>query len=121
MYEKVVEDIEVKGVGSVQETFLNSVYGPVSMDGNKYYSLMWAPLGPTDTSVEGMYLTNIATNWEEFRLGCAGWVGMLFNAAYGDVEGNIGIQILGKLPIRVEGDRGLVPRLGNGTYDWKTM
>lgn len=112
------QNINVKGVGNVTETFTNSVYGPVSIDGDDYYSLHWAVLFDTDTSLQGMYMTNIASTWDEWYAAASLWWGLLFNAAYADVDGNIAMQISGKIPLRHPDSRGLVPMPGNGTYDW---
>jgi penicillin amidase len=35
-----------------------------------------------------------------------------------DVDGNIGYQLSGKIPLRVPGHDGSAPVLGNGTFDW---
>jgi penicillin amidase len=40
------------------------------------------------------------------------------NWVYADINGNIGYQCPGLIPIRVSGHTGMVPVPGNGSYDW---
>lgn len=61
---------------------------------------------------------NRASSWEEFRAALAGWQTPSLNVVYADVDGNVGYQMVGHIPVRARGD-GLVPAPGwTGHYDW---
>jgi len=67
-----------------------------------------------------MWDINLAKNWEEFRQAAAKFVVPAQNLIYADIEGNIGYQMPGNIPIRVEGHDGMLPVPGwNGDYDWQ--
>lgn len=53
-----------------------------------------------------------AQNWEQFRSAVATFGGAPQNIVYGDVDGNIGYQTAGFIPVRTKGD-GLLPVPGN--------
>jgi penicillin amidase len=62
---------------------------------------------------------NRATSWDEFRAAARGWGTPAMNLTYADVEGNIGYQLAGRVPIRERGE-GLVPSPGwSGQYEWR--
>ena len=61
---------------------------------------------------------NQASNWETFRSALSFWDIPGQNILYADVEGNIGYQTTGKVPIRTAG-QGLIPMPGwTGDYRW---
>ena len=61
---------------------------------------------------------NAAQNWEEFREAARHLNAPGQNLAYADVDGNIGYQTSGTIPIRKNGD-GLAPVPGwNSEFDW---
>jgi penicillin amidase len=61
---------------------------------------------------------NRATSWDEFRAACSRWGTPAVNIVYADVDGNIGYQMTGRIPIRARGE-GLVPSPGwSGQYEW---
>jgi penicillin amidase len=63
---------------------------------------------------------NLATNWDEFRQALTFWDAPSQNFIYADVEGNIGYQSPGKIPIRAPGHQGSVPVPGwTGEYEWQ--
>lgn len=110
--------VVVKDQGEVTVDLINSHYGPVVADGDTYYSLMWTALAPTDPSFQALIGSNVAKNLEEFQDAVYNWWALCFNAAYGDVEGNILYQTTGGIPIRVPGDEGMIPKPGTGEWDW---
>jgi len=117
-YEKYSFTVKVKDSDPVTVNALASVYGPVIVDGPNYYSVSFTAFNDTDTSLEAMMDSNIATNMNEWRNAMSKWWSLLFNAAYGDVEGNICFQAVGAIPVRKQGDDGLLPKRGDGTWDW---
>jgi len=80
-------------------------------------ALSWPGLQP-GMQVKGILLQNQAGNWEEFReaLSYVDLPGQ--NCVYADVEGNIGYQAAGRIPIRASGN-GTAPVPGwSGEYEW---
>jgi penicillin amidase len=62
---------------------------------------------------------NRATSWDEFRAAASRWGTPAMNILYADVEGNIGYQMVGQVPVRARGE-GLVPSPGwSGQYEWQ--
>jgi penicillin amidase len=62
---------------------------------------------------------NKASNWEEFRAAAREWPIAGQNMVYADVDGNIGYQFTGVVPIRAKGS-GVAPVPGwTGEYEWK--
>jgi penicillin amidase len=61
---------------------------------------------------------NRATSWDEFRAAASHWGTPSVNLLYADAEGNIGYQMVGRIPVRARGE-GLVPSPGwSGQYEW---
>ncbi|MCC6613728.1 MAG: penicillin acylase family protein [Anaerolineae bacterium] len=71
-------------------------------------ALRWTSLDP-GTLFEAVIHIDQASNWEEFRDALRLWDSPSQNFVYADVEGNIGYQTPGNMPIRAEGESGLVP------------
>src|SRR5439155_16056659 len=62
---------------------------------------------------------NRASNWDEFRAAVREWPIAGQNMVYADVDGNIGYQFTGTVPIRAKGS-GVAPVPGwTGEYEWK--
>ena len=73
-----------------------------------------------DTRSVGIPLFELdsAQNWEQFRKALSVFATPSQNIVYGDVEGNIGYQAMGFVPLRASGD-GTVPFSGaDGKHDW---
>ena len=80
-------------------------------------ALQWTALTPS-TPFEAIWGFNKATNWEEFRVAGQNFHVPAQNLLYADVDGNIGYQTPGDIPIRKKGD-GTLPVPGwTGEYDW---
>ena len=59
-----------------------------------------------------------ARSWQEFREALRFWPASTLNFAYADVDGNVGYQLAGLIPIRAKG-HGVVPVPGwTGEYEW---
>jgi len=71
-------------------------------------ALRWTSLDP-GTLFEAVIGIDQASNWEEFRDALRKWDSPSQNFVYADIEGNIGYQTPGNMPIRAEGETGLVP------------
>lgn len=73
----------------------------------------------TGTIIEAIFRLNRATNWEEFRDAIQYWDIPAQNIVYADVDGNIGYQTQGRIPIRAEGHTGVMPVDGTvSDYEW---
>jgi len=80
-------------------------------------SLQWTALAPGHTA-SAIFAMNRATNWESFRAAASNFDVPSQNLVYADVDGNIGYQAPGVIPIRVTGD-GTVPVPGwTSEYGW---
>lgn len=80
-------------------------------------ALSWTALEP-GTTMRALMLLNRASNWEEFRQALRYWDVPSQNFVYADVDGNIGYQAPGRIPIRARGD-GSMPVPGwTGEYEW---
>ncbi|MGQ9718038.1 MAG: penicillin acylase family protein [Anaerolineae bacterium] len=80
-------------------------------------ALSWTALQP-GTLMRSILLLDKAQNWEDFREALSYWDVPSQNFVYADVEGNIGYQTPGRIPIRKNGD-GSVPVPGwTGEYEW---
>ncbi len=80
-------------------------------------ALKWTALEPT-RMVEAILGINQAGNWEEFRQALSLWDVPSQNFIYADVDGNIGYQMPGRIPIRADGD-GRIPVPGwTNQYEW---
>ena len=80
-------------------------------------ALKWTALEPT-RMVEAILGINTAGNWEEFRQALSLWDVPSQNFIYADVDGNIGYQMPGRIPIRADGD-GRIPVPGwTNQYEW---
>jgi penicillin amidase len=80
-------------------------------------ALSWTALEP-GTVVRAIGLLDRAQNWDDFQEALSYWDVPSQNFVYADVEGNIGYQTPGRIPIRARGD-GTMPVPGWGSdYEW---
>ena len=81
-------------------------------------SLQWTALEP-GTLVEAQVEMCLAKSFSEFRSALEKWNGPVQNITYADIDGNIGYQTAGWIPIRGKGD-GRIPAPGwLSEFDWK--
>ncbi|MBE0671476.1 MAG: penicillin acylase family protein [Anaerolineales bacterium] len=89
----------------------------IDLPQNYAVALAWTALTP-NTPFEALWGFDRAQNWEEFRAAARMWSVPAQNLLYADVDGNIGYQTPGTIPIRKNGD-GTLPVPGwNSEYDW---
>ncbi len=82
-------------------------------------ALRWTALETGDL-LRAVIELNRAGDWEAFRGALQYWDWPAQNTVYADVEGNIGYQMPGKVPIRAADHSGLVPVPGwTGDYEWQ--
>ncbi|MGD8596719.1 MAG: penicillin acylase family protein, partial [Anaerolineae bacterium] len=81
-------------------------------------ALAWTALEPC-TLMRSVWMLDQASNWEEFRQALSYWDAPSQNFVYADVEGNIGYQAPGRIPVRAAGD-GSMPVPGwTGEFEWE--
>jgi penicillin amidase len=82
-------------------------------------ALRWTALEPNFT-FPALWQIDLARNWDEFRAAAAQFDSPSQNLVYADVDGNIGYQTPGKIPIRNTGHSGLLPVPGwTDDYEWQ--
>ena len=80
-------------------------------------ALEWTALKPS-SPFEAVWGFNKAQNWDDFRNAAKNFHVPAQNLIYADIDGNIGYQMPGDVPIRKSGD-GRFPVPGwTGQYDW---
>jgi penicillin amidase len=91
---------------------------PAAAEASAYaVALRWTALDPGRT-IEALFAIDAATNWETFRSAAKLFEVPAQNIVYADVDGNIGYQSPGRIPIRGKGD-GRWPVPGwDPAYDW---
>ena len=98
----------------------------VDLPENYVIALSWtaSPIGNPFTKgnpLEAIWGFNKAQNWDEFRASASIFHTPGHNITYADVDGNIGYQTTGDIPIRKNGD-GSIPVPGwSSEYDWVGM
>lgn len=130
----VKETIQVAGGEPVELTVRYTRHGPVISDtygafeefttqagialpADYAIALQWTALEP-GRIFPAIWQFNTAQNWDEFRRAAQDFTAPSQNLVYADVDGNIGYQMPGNIPIRAGGD-GSIPVPGwTGEYDW---
>ena len=72
-------------------------------EGGKKYALKWTARDTKNQEFEAFFLLNRARNWKDFRTALKTYGGASQNFVFADVNGNIGWQIGGRIPIRKTG------------------
>ena len=129
-----IETIAVGGKDPITLTVRSTRHGPIISDAygdlkdfntksgvtlpeNYAISLRWTALEPS-TLFQAIWGFNKATNWDEFRQAATKFNAPAQNLIYADVQGNIGYQMPGNIPIRKTGD-GTLPVPGwTNEYEW---
>ena len=114
------EVIHVKNKPDVTVDVVTTRHGPIITDlvpgETRKIALRW-------TLYDGLTLTffdlDSAQNWYEFRKAFQNFVAAGQNAVYADVDGHIGYQATGKVPIRVAGDGSLPVSGSDDAHEWK--
>ena len=114
-----LETIHVKGKPDVTVDVLTTRHGPIITElipgETRKIALRW-------TLYDGMGLMFIdvdrAQNWDEFRQAFSKFIAPGQNVVYADVDGNIGYQATGRVPIRAAGDGSLPMNGSDGAHEW---
>jgi penicillin amidase len=121
------EQIKVAGAEPVTITVRSTRHGPLLSDvmddvrtagRGSAVALRWTALDPGRTA-DAIVLLNTARNWQDFRTAARSFEVPAQNLLYADVDGGIGYQAPGRIPIRTGGD-GRWPAEGwTGRQEWK--
>ena len=114
------EVIHVRGQPDVTLDVVTTRHGPVITDlipgETRKIALRW-------TLYDGMGLAffdvDSAQNWDEFRKAFSSFGAPGQNVVYADVDGNIGYQATGRVPIRAAGDGSLPVSGSDDAHEWK--
>src|SRR6202521_227844 len=119
------ETIHVKGKLDVTFDVVTTRHGPIINDllatelipgEARKIALRW-----TLQDGEGLVFFDVdsAQNWDEFRRAFSSFGAPGQNVMYGDVDGHIGYQATGRVPIRAAGDGGLPVNGSDDAHEWK--
>ncbi len=131
----VTEQIQVAGGETIEHIVRLTQHGPVitadygletfaedaGVEVPEYYALAvsWTALEPTCVFCS-IWKFDAAQNWDDFRTAAREFVVPAQNLLYADVDGNIGYQMPGNIPIRVAGHDGMDAVPGwTGEYEWQ--
>lgn len=121
------EVIKVAGSADVAVDVRSTGHGPVISDASDrlkaiagVYALRWTGTAEPDHILDAFLGIDRAGSWTEFRAALAAYVAPSQNFVYADVDGNIGLQVPGLVPIRQDAkDLGDRPVPGwTGTHEW---
>jgi penicillin amidase len=120
------EQILVRGARPVVEEVVVTRHGPIinplvqTFEVQHPLSLRWTALEPEQTSL-AMLRMNQARSAAEFHAALEEFASPVLNVVYADTQGNIGYNLIGRVPIRKRGD-GRVPVPGwNDEYEWMRL
>jgi penicillin G amidase len=114
------QTIAVRGAPPVEVVLKFTRHGPVVHEAparNAAFAVRAAWLEPGMVPYLGGPALLRARDWEGFRSAARHWGAPGENLVYADVEGNIGWQPAGRVPIRRNWD-GLLPVPGDGRFEW---
>ena len=113
------EVIHVKGKPDVTVDVRITRHGPIVTDTlpgeTRQVALRWTLYDGLRTP---LFDVNSAQNWEEFRKAFSQFDAPGQNVVYADVEGNIGYQATGHIPIRAAGDGSLPVSGADDAHEW---
>lgn len=118
------ETIPVKGSEPIALTVRSTHHGPLVSDllpeSKAHLALRWTGIDEGRPLAQAILKLNQAQNWDEFRAGVQLWQLPGMNFVYADVDGNIGYQMSGAVPIRANNEQfGLLPVSGaDGQHEW---
>jgi len=113
------EVIHVKGKSDVRVDVKTTRHGPIISElipgETRQVALRW-------TLYDGLHMpffdVDTAQNWEEFRKAFSQLDAPGQNVVYADVDGNIGYQATGRIPIRASGDGSLPVSGADSAHEW---
>jgi penicillin amidase len=118
------EEIKVAGSDTVSIRVRSSRHGPILNDvvddlaQAPPTALRWTSLEAPDGTLDAIFHLNTANNFDDFRAALRNYGAPAQNFVYADVDGHIGYQLPGYIPIRPRGDDGTRPVPGDGRHEW---
>ncbi|MGQ9472309.1 MAG: penicillin acylase family protein [Candidatus Aminicenantales bacterium] len=114
------EVIKIKGGKEIYRKLRFTHRGPVVSEfkaiKDKVISMRWTGFEASNELL-GVYFLNRARNWSEFREALAHFRSLCLNVIYADVQGNIGLQLVGGVPRRKAPGWKLLPG-ETAEFDW---
>ncbi|MFG1921049.1 penicillin acylase family protein [Cryptosporangium sp. NPDC048952] len=113
------QDADLRAVGAKPGVDAQGVPTQEPQTANPAYAvaLSWTALTPSRTA-DALFALNRVADFTQFRAAAKLFAVPAQNMVYADVDGNIGYQAPGTIPVRGSGD-GLFPAPGwNPSYDW---
>jgi penicillin amidase len=114
------ETIHVKGKPDVTLDVVTTRHGPVISElipgETRKIALRWTL---QDGVGQVFFDVNSAQNWDEFRKAFSNFGAPGQNVMYADVDGHIGYQATGRVPIRAAGDGSLPLSGSDDAHEWK--
>jgi penicillin amidase len=116
------EVIQVKKSSPVELDVLTTRHGPIVSEmvpgESRKLALRWVLYEPHALALDAFHELNAAGNWDDFRKALSRFASPGQNVVYADVDGHIGYQATGWVPLRTKGD-GTRPVVGNvDDYEW---
>jgi penicillin amidase len=113
------EVIHVKGKADVEVAVILTRHGPIITDlvpgETRKLALRWTLYEGTHNP---FFDVDTAQNWEQFRRAFSALDAPGQNVVFADVDGNVGYQATGKVPIRASGDGSLPENGSDDAYKW---
>ncbi len=113
------EAIHVKGKPDVVVDVAVTRHGPIITElvpgETRKLALRWTLYDGTHNP---FFDADSAQNWEQFRSAFSRFDAPGQNVVFADVDGNIGYQATGKIPIRASGDGSLPENGSDNTHEW---
>lgn len=113
------EVIHVKGRPDVTVDVVVTRHGPIVSElvpgETRKLALRWTLY---DGIRDSLFDVDAAQNWEQFRRAFSQFEAPGQNVVYADVDGNIGYQTTGKVPIRAAGDGSLPENGSDDAHEW---
>ncbi len=104
----------------INDNQLDEDGAPQGFNNDDPLAFHWTATAERGTILRAVLELNQASDWETFRAALRHWDTPAQNFIYADVQGNIGYQTPGNIPIRAAGHSGLLPVDGTtDRYEWK--
>ena len=115
------EIIRVKGEKEITLDVVTTRHGPIITDlvpgESRKLALKWTVYDPQATRVP-FFAIDSAQNWEQFEAAFAKFGAPAQNVVYADIDGHIGYQATGLIPIRAGGDNSLPVPGDDDAHGW---
>ena len=125
--QKIIETIKVKGGGTFYDTLIYTHYGPVVYDRNftvnqemTDMALRW-PAHEASKEFKAFFMLNKANNYQEFSAAYEHFTGPPVNVSFASAQGDIAIRIVGKFPVKWEGQGKFLMDGSDSRFEWKTF